>query len=69
MRADAQTSAGDRRRGFQRAAQIPVLAIDQCIAGPGIEPVRYRLDATLLSDHRMQVFDFQVIENFPNATV
>ena len=37
---------------------LPVLAIDQCFTGPGIEALRYRIDATLISDHCMQVLDF-----------
>jgi vancomycin resistance protein VanJ len=36
----------------------PMLAIDQCIAGPRVDPVRYAIHATTLSDHCMQVFDF-----------
>ena len=37
---------------------IPVLAIDQCICGPGIRPLKYELQSTLLSDHRIQILDF-----------
>jgi len=35
----------------------PVYAIDQCIAGSRVTPLRYRLKTSILSDHRMQVFD------------
>jgi len=40
----------------------PVWDIDQCIAGPRIEPIRYDTVATGVSDHRLQVFDFSVAE-------
>jgi len=36
---------------------VPVLAIDQCIIGPRLTPVHYQLQSTLLSDHRLQIFD------------
>lgn len=36
---------------------VPVLAIDQCICGPRLTPVRYELRSTLLSDHRIQILD------------
>lgn len=39
---------------------LPVFAIDQCICGPRVEPVSYKLDSTLVSDHRMQVLDFHL---------
>ncbi len=38
---------------------IPVLAIDQCIVGPRLKPVRYELDSTFLSDHRIQILDVE----------
>lgn len=38
---------------------IPVLAIDQCIIGPRMRPIRYELESTLLSDHRLQVLDIE----------
>jgi vancomycin resistance protein VanJ len=37
---------------------VPCLAIDQCIAGPDINVVHYELRSTLLSDHRLQILDF-----------
>ncbi|MCA9012737.1 MAG: hypothetical protein KDB01_23455 [Planctomycetaceae bacterium] len=37
---------------------IPFLAIDQCITGPRVKPLRYTLDTTLLSDHRLQLLEF-----------
>jgi vancomycin resistance protein VanJ len=37
----------------------PVLAIDQCIIGPRIRPVDYRLQSSWLSDHRIQILDFE----------
>lgn len=36
---------------------VPLLAIDQCIIGPRLKPVRYQLQSTLLSDHRLQILD------------
>ena len=39
---------------------FPVYAIDQCIAGPRIKPIRYQLKSSPRSDHRRQVFDFVV---------
>ena len=38
---------------------VPVLAIDQCIIGPRIKPVHFQLQSTLLSDHRLQILDFE----------
>lgn len=37
---------------------VPLYAIDQCILGRNIVPVRYRLESTAVSDHRMQTLDF-----------
>ncbi|MEM7262567.1 MAG: hypothetical protein AAF488_11300 [Planctomycetota bacterium] len=39
-------------------AVLPLYAIDQCIFGSRIDPIRYELESTLLSDHRIQIFDF-----------
>lgn len=38
---------------------VPFLAIDQCMIGPRLKAVRYELQSTLLSDHRLQVLDFE----------
>jgi hypothetical protein len=38
---------------------VPFLAIDQCMIGPRLKPVRYELQSTLLSDHRLQILDFE----------
>ena len=38
---------------------VPCLAIDQCIIGPRLKPVRYQLQSTLLSDHRLQILDYE----------
>lgn len=37
---------------------VPFLAIDQCLCGPQVQPVAYRLQSTMLSDHRIQILDF-----------
>ncbi len=37
---------------------VPCLAIDQCITGPDVNAVQYELKSTLLSDHRLQILDF-----------
>lgn len=39
---------------------FPLWDIDQCILGPRIQPLRYSLLSTRLSDHRIQVLDFAV---------
>lgn len=39
---------------------LPVLAIDQTIVSARLEPLAYALDSTIVSDHRMQVFDFRL---------
>ena len=39
---------------------LPFLSLDQCIHGPKITPLRYNLQSTFLSDHKMQVFQFSV---------
>ena len=38
---------------------VPFHAIDQCIIGPRLKPLRYDLQSTLLSDHRLQILDFE----------
>ena len=38
----------------------PLWDIDQCIVGPRIRPIRYRLRSTGVSDHRMGILDFSV---------
>lgn len=38
----------------------PVAAIDQCLFGPRVAPLRYELVSTAASDHRLQRFDFQL---------
>jgi endonuclease/exonuclease/phosphatase (EEP) superfamily protein YafD len=40
---------------------LPVYAIDQCIFGPRLRPLRYELETWWCSDHRMQVLDFVVV--------
>lgn len=37
---------------------VPFLAIDQCIHGPRIDALRYELQSTALSDHRLQLLEF-----------
>ena len=39
---------------------VPFLAIDQCILGPKVTATNYQLRSTLLSDHRIQILDFQL---------
>jgi len=39
---------------------IPLLAIDQCILGPRIAPIRFALRSRLASDHRRQILDFTI---------
>jgi len=39
---------------------VPFLAIDQCIHGPRVDARRYELQSTTLSDHRLQLIDFQI---------
>ncbi len=39
---------------------VPFLAIDQCILGPKLTATNYQLRSTLLSDHRIQILDFQL---------
>ncbi|MBL8799434.1 MAG: endonuclease/exonuclease/phosphatase family protein [Planctomycetia bacterium] len=38
----------------------PCRAIDQCLVSPRLQPFSYELRSTAASDHRMQIFDFQV---------
>ncbi|MFN0198637.1 MAG: endonuclease/exonuclease/phosphatase family protein [Planctomycetaceae bacterium] len=42
---------------------VPMYALDQCFFGPRITPLDYRLNSSRLSDHRMQVFDFELQGN------
>jgi endonuclease/exonuclease/phosphatase (EEP) superfamily protein YafD len=39
---------------------MPLYALDQCILGPRIEPIRYDLQSSLFSDHRRQVLDISI---------
>ncbi len=39
---------------------VPVFAIDQCIHKTRLKPAQYQLVSSRRSDHRIQVFDFQV---------
>lgn len=39
---------------------LPVYSLDHCIFGPRVEPHEYQLGWTLLSDHRPQIFDFEI---------
>lgn len=39
---------------------VPVLALDQCIVGHRVQPMRYYIRTTGRSDHRMQVLDFAI---------
>ena len=45
----------------------PVYAIDQCILGQRIWPVKYDLESSLRSDHRRQVLDFAIEERRGNT--
>jgi vancomycin resistance protein VanJ len=42
---------------------VPCLAIDQCITGPDVNAVHYELRSTLLSDHRLQILDFEWLQD------
>jgi len=42
---------------------VPVFAIDQCLCGPRIRPLCYKLHSTMLSDHRIQVLDFEKMDS------
>ncbi len=48
--------------GYTWPAPLPLLAIDQCLAGKRILPRRYELRTFLWSDHRMQTLRFDVRE-------
>ena len=39
---------------------FPLWDLDQCMAGPRIRPLRYHIESTTVSDHRMGVFDFDL---------
>ncbi|MGE3807293.1 MAG: endonuclease/exonuclease/phosphatase family protein [Gemmataceae bacterium] len=39
----------------------PVYAIDQCMVGPRVRPLRYQLRGSWRSDHRCQVLDFAIV--------
>ena len=39
---------------------LPVYAIDQMLFGRRVNPLRYELVTSRLSDHRMQIFEFQL---------
>ncbi|MEM7353295.1 MAG: endonuclease/exonuclease/phosphatase family protein [Acidobacteriota bacterium] len=42
---------------------LPVLAIDQCILGPGVRAEHYRIHTSWLSDHRLQSLRFTLAQN------
>lgn len=37
---------------------FPIMAIDHCMCGPRVQPVEYQLQSSVLSDHRLQILDF-----------
>lgn len=39
---------------------LPVYSLDHCLFGPRVEPHGYQLGWTLHSDHRPQIFDFEL---------
>jgi vancomycin resistance protein VanJ len=43
--------------GYTWPTFAPMLAIDHCLIGPGVTPVRYELRTSWSSDHRLQAFD------------
>lgn len=45
---------------FTWPVPVPCLAIDQCITGPRVNPLDYQLHSSMLSDHRIQVLDFEL---------
>lgn len=49
--------------GWSYTWPVPVsfLAIDQCIIGPRLKLVHYELQSTWMSDHRLQVVDFELL--------
>ncbi len=48
--------------GYTWPQPFPVLAIDQCILSDQIHPVSYQLGGDWVSDHRMQKFEFQILD-------
>lgn len=44
--------------GYTWPTFFPIFAIDQCIVGPRVIPLRYDLESSWHSDHRMQVLEF-----------
>lgn len=51
--------AAGRGWSYTWPVYYPFLAVDHCIFGPAVRPLRYDLLSSLYSDHRMQKFDFQ----------
>lgn len=45
--------------GYTWPVPLPVYAIDHCLHGPRVEPIRYHL-GTGASTHRYQMFDFSL---------
>jgi endonuclease/exonuclease/phosphatase (EEP) superfamily protein YafD len=52
--------AAGRGWAYSWPVPLPILAIDQTIVGARLEPLAYALHSTIVSDHRMQVFDFRL---------
>ena len=46
--------------GYTWPVPLPMYSLDHCIHGPRVLPVKYELDTSVLSDHRMQVFEFRI---------
>lgn len=57
----AHESVG-RGFGYSWPEPVPLLAIDQCIYGAKLEAKDYLLEPSRYSDHRRQVFDFELSE-------
>lgn len=56
----AHEAVGESRWSYTWPLPLPVLAIDHCMTGPRIRPLEYTLGVDLVSDHRLQLLDFQV---------
>jgi endonuclease/exonuclease/phosphatase (EEP) superfamily protein YafD len=44
--------------GYTWPVPVPMYALDHCLHSSKIIPVRYDLESSISSDHRLQVFDF-----------
>jgi len=53
--------------GYTWPVPIPVYSLDHCLHSKAIDPIHYVLSTSINSDHRLQVFDFEMSQRAESA--